>query len=132
MAITDLKKPLKVLRPFRPPLHRQKIDDLNEQPRLAAARFTHDVDQLSQSRYESIVADAQQRTARNVAHSRRLDHQHRRTSLSKARVPIEVLLRDKPVLGRAPRHHRRHPRAARRLMPSDFYGTVEKGSSCFI
>src|SRR6185503_4222689 len=109
MLFTDLKKSLEVLPTFRSSLHRQKIDDLNEQQRLSATRLTHHLHQLLQSWYEPIIPDPQQRPTRNITYTRRLDHQHRRTSLSKPAIPIEVLLRDKPVLSRAPRHHRGHP-----------------------
>src|SRR6185503_21039293 len=126
MSIADLKKSLKVLRSFRPSLHRQKIDDLNEQQRLAATCLLHDVHELPQTRNETIVANTQQRSTRNVAHSSRLDHQHRRSPLREPSIPIEILLSDKPIFSRAPRHHRRNPRPAACLESSDFYGSVEK------
>src|SRR5688572_4901033 len=128
MPIVNLKKSLEVFRAFRPSLHRQKIDDLNKQQRLAATRFLHHIHQLLQPRDKPVIAYTQKRTARNITHASRLDDEHCRPPFSKARVPIEVLLRDKPVFSRAPGHHRRHPRAASRLESSDFYRCVKKGS----
>ena len=75
-------------------------------------------DELRQARDEPVVADAEQRTAWNIADAGRLDHNRARLSLRKALVPPEHVRRDETVVGRAPRHHRRHPRAVGELQPS--------------
>src|SRR6185503_17590320 len=105
MMIVYAQKPLKEFFLLRPSLHREKVDDLNEQSRLTTTRFPHSLDQLAQPRDKPIVTDTQQRTTRNIAHARGFDDEHARTSISKPPIPIEILLRDKAVLGRAPGHH---------------------------
>src|SRR5690242_8838317 len=125
MPIVHLQETLKIFRALRPSLHGEKINDLNEQACLAVTRFTYSLDEFAQTRNKSIVTDTQQWTTRNIAHARRLDYEHTRASFGKASIPIEVLLRDKPIFGRAPWHHRRHPRAAARLEFADGYRTEE-------
>src|ERR1044072_1912834 len=119
MAIVNAQKPLKILLLLRPSLHGEKVDDLNEQTRLTTTRLPHNINKLPQPGKEPVIANTKQRTTRNIAHARGLDDKHSRTSLSKPSIPIEILLRDKTILGRAPRHHRRHPRPAARLELSD-------------
>src|ERR1043165_8664606 len=132
MRVVNLQKPLQILRLLRSPLHRKEIDDLNKQQRFTAARFLHRVDQLPQPRNEPIVADPQQWTTRNVAHARRFNDEHARTSFSKAAIPIEVLLRHKAVFGRTPRHHRGHPRAAPRFERTDLHRTKQSRTCRFV
>src|SRR6185369_7864287 len=110
MQILHFQKSLKVFRTLRTSLHRKKINDLNKQQRLPIARFTHSLDELAQPGNKSIIADSKQWTTRNIAHTRRLNNKHTRPPFSKTAVPVEILLRDKAVLGRAPGHHRRYPR----------------------
>src|ERR1051325_10560553 len=131
MPIVHPQKTLKVFHPLRPPLHREKIDDLNEQQRLPVTRLTHSLDEFAQSGNESIVADTQQWTTRNIAHTRRLDDEHARPPFSKTSIPVEVLLRNKPLFGRAPGHHRRHPRSAARLEFADGYRAEESRARRF-
>src|SRR6185369_2724938 len=119
MPIVNLQKTLKVFHALGPSLHRQKIDDLDKQQRLPVTRFTYSFDQFAQSRNKSIVANTKQWTTRNVAHACRLDDEHAGPPFSKASIPIEVLLRYKTIFSRAPRHHRRHPRAATRFEFAD-------------
>src|SRR5215213_4908299 len=104
MVLINLQKALKVFQLLRPPLHREKINDLNEQESLTITRLSHHLDELPQSRDETIVADAKQRTTRNVAHAGRLNDQHSGPPFRKASIPIEVLLRHKTVVRRPPRH----------------------------
>src|SRR5262249_48964182 len=132
MVVTDHKKALKIFLLLRPSLHCEKVDDLNEEERLAMARFPHRLDQLAQPRNKPIVTDAQQRATRNIAHARRFDHEHSRTPFSKPSIPIKVLLRDETVLGRAPWHHRRHPRPAVRFELPDSNRTEQSGSRRFV
>src|SRR6185295_12948475 len=115
MVIINAQKPLEVLLLLRPSLHCEKVDDLDKKPRLAVARFAHSFDKLAQTRNEPIVTNAKQRTTRNVAHARGFYDQHSGTTFSEPAIPVEILLRDKPVLGRTPGHHRRDPRPAARL-----------------
>src|SRR5690242_300571 len=132
MIWRDLQEALKVLRLLRTPLHCEKIDDLDKQQRLAAARFFHRLDQLAQTGNESIIADAEQWTTRNVAYARRFDHQHTRPTFSKALVPVEVLLRHESIFSRTPWHHRRHPRATERFEPADFNRTEQARTRSFV
>ncbi len=131
MSVTDLKKFLEVLCSLRSPLHRQKIDDLNKQERLTATRFAHRLDELPQARNKPVVTDPQQRSARNITHARRFDHQHRRAAFREPLVPIEILLRDKAVFSGAPGHHRGHPGAAERFASTDSNWRVKKRSRGF-
>src|SRR4030095_8725477 len=105
----NVKKSIEVFVSFRPSFDCQEIDDLNKQQSLAIACFVNYVDKLSQARNETIVTNPQQRSAWNVANTGRLNHQHARFTFGKAAIPIEVLLRYKAVIGRAPGHHCRHP-----------------------
>src|SRR6266571_2896694 len=112
MPIRDLQKLMKIFLGIGTPFDRKKIYDLNEKFGVATASFAHGLNQLFQSRQKSIVADAQQRPAGNVAHAGSFDDERRGLSFGKSSIPIEVVLGDETVFGRAPRHHRRHPRAA--------------------
>src|ERR1043166_5014245 len=132
MLISDLQETLKELCLLRPSLHRQKIYDLNKQQRLAATRLLHCLDQLAQTGNESIVADAQQWTTRDVAHARSFDDQYAGTPFREAPIPIEVLLRDESVLRRSPRHHRRYPRAAACLELPKPDRTKEPRARCLV
>ena len=98
---------------------RYTVDDLDEQPRPAFARAPHRRHELAQARQEAVVADAQQRPGRDVADTGRFDHDRARPSAREPLVPREILVGDEALLGGAPRHHRRHPRAARELHPAD-------------
>ena len=60
---------------------------------------------------KSIVTDAQQGPARNIANTSRFNHQRGRSSFGKPLIPIEIILRNKSIFGRAPGNHRRHPGA---------------------
>src|SRR5260370_7573279 len=109
MGVGDCQKVREGLRRIGSTLHWEKIDNLNEKFRLTIARCAHRFDELLQSWQEPIVADAQKRPAGNIAHARRFDDQRRGSSVSKTAIPIEIVLRNKTVFGRAPGHHRRHP-----------------------
>src|SRR5262245_35613282 len=118
MSHFELQKSRKVFFFFRPPPHSQKIYDLNEQSRMPSARLPHDLNQLTQARNKTVMSDAQQRPARNVADARGLDHDRAGTPLGEATVPVENVLCDKTFFGRPPRNHRRNPRPAfKRYMP---------------
>src|SRR5215213_11064254 len=131
MMIVNSQKTLKILRLLRPSLHCKKVDDLNKQKRLTTARFAHSVNKLAQPRNETIITDPKQWSTRNIAHARRFDHEHSRTSFSKSSIPIKILLRDKAVLGCTPRHHRRYPRPAARLEIADSNRTEQSRTRGF-
>ena len=87
---------------------------MNSRVRPPLAR-AHGLDQRRQAGDEAVVADAQQRPARDVADAGRLDDDRAGLPLREALVPASTSGGDEAVLGRAPRHHRRHPGALREL-----------------
>src|SRR5581483_2228645 len=109
MSIRSLQKSLKKFCRIRTTLDRQKINDLNEEFSVAAARLTDCFDQFLQSGNKSMVADAEQRPAGNIPYAGGFDDQCARLSLGESPIPINVVLCDKAVFGCAPRHHRRYP-----------------------
>src|SRR5437016_5671102 len=111
MMVGNLEEPLKIFCSIRTALDREKIDDLNEEPGLTIAGFAHGVGQLFQSREKSIVTDAQQGPARNVANAGGFNHQRRGLAFVKPPVPIKIILGNKSIFSRAPGNHRRHPGA---------------------
>ena len=104
------------------PANAQEVEDLNHAARAPAAALVDRVHQVRKSRDEAVVADAQQRTARHVTNSGRFDHQHARQAIREPAVPIQHVGGDEAVLGRAPRHHRRHPRTRARREGPDLDG----------
>src|SRR5207248_898481 len=110
----------------------EEIDDLDEEPGGAGARPLDGGDQLTQARYESIVADAEQRPARDVANARRLDDQRAGPSGREPLVPVEHFVSDEALVGRAPGNHRRDPRAlAQAQAPGDERREPPR-SPCFV
>src|SRR5690606_4718339 len=97
----------------------EEVDQLDEQPRLAAACPPDCLDQSLQAGDEPVVADPQKRPARDVVDAGRLDDERTWTALREALVPAKDLGRDKTVLGRPPWHHGRHPGAVRELYRAD-------------
>src|SRR5262249_39895990 len=79
------------------------------------ARLPHSLDELAQPVHETVIANAQKRPARNIADPRRLDHKNPRPSARETLVPIEDILRDFSLFGRAPGNHRRDPGASARF-----------------
>src|SRR2546425_5332872 len=112
MTNGDLKKPLEKLCRLRPPLNGEKVQDLNEETRMAATGFAHSLHKLAKSGKESIMTNAEQRTAGDVAHTGCFNHQSARLSFGKSPVPIKICLGDETVFGGPPGHHCRHPGAA--------------------
>src|SRR5262245_20792602 len=111
MPRRDREKAIEVFLRIGTTLNREKINDLNEEIRLTITRLSDGLNQLFQSRQKSIITDAQQWPARNVAHAGRFHHECRWFPFGKSSIPIEIVLRDESVFRRAPRHHRRNPRA---------------------
>ena len=104
-----------IFRRIGPAFNREEIDYLNEESRMTFACFANRFDELLQSGHETIVTNAQQRTTGNIAHAGGFDDERCRSSFSKPAIPIQVVLGNEPVFGRAPGHHRRHPRAVFKL-----------------
>lgn len=94
-----------------PPAHREEVEHLDEEARPAAARLAHGLDEAPEPRDEPVIADPQERPARDVADAGRLDDEDARLARGEARVPVEDLGRDEAVVGGAPGDHRRHPGA---------------------
>src|SRR6185295_9700888 len=90
MVIVYYQKALKIFRLLRTSLDGEKVDDLNQEQRLPITCFTHNFNELAQAGNESIVADTQQGTARNIADARGFNDEHARPSFGKTLVPIEV------------------------------------------
>ena len=78
------------------------------------APLPHRLDEAPEPGDEAVAADAQERAARHVPDAGCLHDQHAGLALGEAAVPLEHLGGDVAVLGRPPRHHRRHPRAVGR------------------
>src|SRR6266446_1770905 len=102
MMIGDFKKSLEKLCRIRPPLNGEKIQDLNKKTRSATTGFAHRLDKLAKPGKESIVTNTEQRSAGDVAHTGRFNHQCARLSFGKSPIPIKVCLRDKTVFRRPP------------------------------
>ena len=101
---------MKILRGLGSAAHGHEVDELDEETGVAGAVLAHGVDETAETRDEALVADAQERPARDVPDAGRLDDEHAGAAVGEACVPREHVLRHEAVLGRAPRHHRRYPR----------------------
>ena len=100
--------------------------------RAACARPLDGGDQLTKARDESIVADAEQRAARDVADARRLDDERAGPSGREPLVPLEHFVGDESLVGRAPGNHRRHPRALAQAQASGDEGREPPRPPCFV
>ncbi len=127
VAVGDLEVAAEVGLRLRPPPDRQEVDDLDEEAGVAAAGAAHGLDQLGEAGEEAVVADAQQRAARDVADAGRLDDERPRLAVGEALVPVEHLVGDEALLGGAPGHHRRHPGALLELHGADPDGGEPEG-----
>jgi hypothetical protein len=112
MLIVETEKAVEVFFFFRSAIDSEEIDYLNEEPRMALTFLANGFYESAESVYETIVAYAKKRPARNVAYARRLDDQSAGLSFGESRVPVEYVLSDQPIFGRAPRNHSRNPGAA--------------------
>jgi hypothetical protein len=110
VAVGDVKEPLQELRSIGTTSDRQKINDLNEQARMACTCLAHGLHQAAQSGNVAVMADTQQGSARYVANPGRLDHDGAGPAARKALIPRDHLVGHKAVLGRPPWHHCGHPR----------------------
>jgi len=116
----------------RAPLDREEIDDLDQEARAAPRARAHHLDQLPQAGYEALVADAQERSARDVADARRLDHEGPGLAVREAAVPVEHLARDRAVLAGAPRHHGGDPGARAEQKRADAERREEPAGARFL
>ncbi len=89
----------------------QEVDQLDQEPGVAVARAAHGRGQLAQAGDEPVVADAQERAARDVAHAGRLDHDRAGAPEGEPLVPGQHIVGHEPVVGGAPRDHGGHPGA---------------------
>ena len=87
----------------------QEIDELDEEPRLAAACRAHRLGEPAQAGDIAIMADAQQRSAWNIADAGRFDDDRAGPAAGEALVPGHDFVGDDAVFRSAPRHHGRHP-----------------------
>src|SRR5438270_13882645 len=106
--VGNVEEALKIFPPVGTTLDRQEIDDLNEELRLTVTSFAHRVDELLQSREKSIMTDAQQRPARNVANAGRFEYQCCGPAFRKSPIPIQIVVGDESILRRGPRRRRRY------------------------
>ncbi len=124
MMIGDLQEALKVLVRLGPVPDRQEVDDLDEQPRVAAALSAHGAYDLLQPRQEAVVTDPQQRHARDVADGR-FHHDRTRPPTRETPIPLDQVGRDHTFLRCAPRHHRRHLRPLLQRQRPDLNGAEQ-------
>ena len=122
VLIRDMQVLLEIFFGGWPPVDTQEVDDLDEKPGLTVAGFAHRFHQLFQAGNEPVVTDAQQRPTGYVANAGRLDDDGARFSLRIAPVPIEQLLGHEAIVGRSPRHHRRHPGTLLQADRADVHG----------
>jgi len=111
MGVGELEKAREIFLALGSTTDRKKIDQLDEQECLAAGRFFDGGGELLEAGHEPIVTDPQQRPRCDIANAGRLDDDHAGSTLRESRIPIDHVFGDEAVVGRAPRHHRRHPRA---------------------
>ena len=71
MAVIEREETVEVFRFFRSPLDRTKIDYLDKETRVAAAFAPDSFYKVAEARDETVVAYAEQRPARYIAHARR-------------------------------------------------------------
>src|SRR4051812_30136013 len=105
MPRRDRQELPKVTRRHRPSPDRQKINQLNEQSRVATTGFTYHANEVPEPRKKSVVARAEQGAAGHISDARGLDDNGPRLPTRKALVPFENFGSDKPVLARPPWHH---------------------------
>ncbi len=115
-----------------PPPDGEEVDDLDEQARLASARFADRIDDAAQTRKIAIVADTQQRTARNVADARGFDHDGAGPPARESLIPCHHLIGRKAVLRGAPRHHGRYPAALPKRDRADLHRRKQPRTAGFL
>ena len=84
----------------------------------SAARLSHGVNEPLQPLDITVVADAQQRPAWDVANAGRLHDDRAWPTARQPLIPGDDGIGDKAVIRRAPGHHRRNPSALREAEPT--------------
>ncbi len=126
MARRDREKLREVPRWIRPPPDRQEIDDLNKQPRLAAAGLAHDAHEVAQSRQKAIVSDPQQWATGYFPDACRLDNNRARAAARETLIPVENVGGYDAVFTGTPRNHGGHPGALGEFDGADLDGGEEE------
>ena len=116
------------LRRVRPAPDRQEIDALDEKAGLPFAGAPDGLHQFLQPRNVAVVPDPQQRTRRDIANAGGFDDQAAGLAAGELLVPVEHVVGDPAFLVRAPRHHGRHPGAARERQRADADRTEPQGT----
>src|SRR6185369_9791800 len=88
MTIFDVKEAGEELVFGRSPFDSQEVNYLNEQASVTVATLIHRLNQMLQSRDESVVPDTQQRTACDIADPGGFDDDGSWTPRSKSSVPF--------------------------------------------
>src|SRR5688500_10236301 len=99
---------------------------------MATASVANCLDELLQTGHESIITNPQQRTTGDIADPGGFDDEGCRSSFSKSAIPVQVVLGDESVFGRAPRHHRGNPRAVFKCQRTNLDRWKQKRSTCLI
>src|SRR5262245_44154088 len=97
MLRSDLEKPVEEFFRIRSSLDGEKINYLNKEFCLTVAGFADGFDQLLQPGKKSIMADAQQGPAGNIAHAGSFNHNCAGSTGSKAAIPIEIVPGDETI-----------------------------------
>src|SRR5882757_608444 len=115
MLRCDGEKLRKITRGHRPSSDRQKVDQLDEQPRLSVACFANDPDEIAKPGQKTLVTGTEQGAAGHVPDSSSLNNNGAGTPAREALIPFEHFGSDEAVLAGAPRHHGGDPRALGQL-----------------
>ena len=111
MMLSNIKKVIKISIALWASADAQEVDDLDEQPRVAAAGFAHGLGECAQARQKAVVTDSQQRPGGDVADAGGLDNDGPGAPFGEPPVPVKNVGRHDAVFRGAPGDHRRHPGA---------------------
>src|SRR5918993_5511333 len=92
MSSRNREEPLEVPGRIRTAANVQEVDELNQETRLTGACPAHRRNELAQSRHETIITDAKQRTARYISDPCSFYDQRTGLSLREALVPGEYAI----------------------------------------
>src|ERR1700722_19789170 len=121
MVVRDAEELREVPRRIRAAANGQEIDDLNEEPRLTAARLADHAHEVTQAGQKAVVADSKQWPARHVADARRLDNNRARTPAGETFAPVKNVGRYEPIVTRSPGDHGGHPGALDQFDRANFH-----------
>ncbi len=130
--VVDLQEAPEELLLRRSPLDGEEVDQLNEEARPSVRCFAHRFGERLQSGHETVVADAQQRTARHVADAGRLDHDRPRLPFGETPVPGDHRIGHLAVAGGTPGHHRGNPSALLEREVADLERLEEAHLGCLL